>query len=199
MTWLFETMLSVVPSGADLTRADVPTMPPAPAWFSTMTGAPSAFDSAGVAARVIVSTPDAVATGRMNLIGRSLCAHALQAASAPTSAKPMMRTRETRLRRCGDGGLLQSFVTRLLSFRGLIGGRVARGDGTLRDEFVDRAGRVTDVAQQFAHVLADFRRIEAYAETTALHRDRKQRRPHRLASSVAIGKSYVGEATGGVQ
>jgi len=35
-------------------------------------GAPSAFDSAGDAARVIVSTPDAVATGRMNLIGRSL-------------------------------------------------------------------------------------------------------------------------------
>ncbi len=58
-------MLSVVPSGGDLIIADVPTMPPAPGWFSTTTDAPSAVDSAGEAARVMVSTPDAVATGRM--------------------------------------------------------------------------------------------------------------------------------------
>ena len=45
-------------------------MPPAPGWFSTTIGAASAFESAGCAARVIVSTPEAVATGRMNLTGR---------------------------------------------------------------------------------------------------------------------------------
>ena len=50
-------------------------MPPAPGWLSTTTGWPSALDSAGDAARVIVSTPDAVATGRMNLTARSpICA-----------------------------------------------------------------------------------------------------------------------------
>ena len=58
-------MLSVLPSGGDLIIADVPTMPPAPGWFSTTTEAPSAVDSACDEARVIVSTPDAVATGRM--------------------------------------------------------------------------------------------------------------------------------------
>ena len=72
-------MESVDPSGGALTSAAVPTMPPAPAWFSTTTGPPSAFESAGDAARVIVSTPDAVATGRMNLIGLSPCAGAVQA------------------------------------------------------------------------------------------------------------------------
>src|SRR6478752_678645 len=110
MTWLFETMDSVVPSGADFTSADVPTMPPAPGWFSTITGAPSAFDSAGDAARVIVSTPEAVATGRMNLIGRSLCANAPMATVAVTSAIVARRPRVVTLRRCGDGRLFESFV-----------------------------------------------------------------------------------------
>src|SRR5215203_6692238 len=58
-------MLSVLPSGGDLIIAAVPTMPPAPGWFSITTEAPSAVESACDDARVIVSTPDAVATGRM--------------------------------------------------------------------------------------------------------------------------------------
>jgi hypothetical protein len=71
MTTLFDTTLSVLPSGAERASACRPTMPPAPGWLSTITGWPSALASAGDAARVIVSTPDAVATGRMNLIARS--------------------------------------------------------------------------------------------------------------------------------
>ena len=53
-----------MPSGADLTMACVPITPPAPGWFSTTTGCPSAFETAGLVARVIVSTPEPVAIGQ---------------------------------------------------------------------------------------------------------------------------------------
>src|SRR6476469_4775008 len=186
MTCLFETMLSVVPSGADFTSADVPTMPPAPAWFSTITGAPSALDSAGEAARVIVSTPDAVATGRMNLIGRSLCANAPMATIALTSARATPRARAPALRRCGDGRLFESFVgTERFSFLLRVCGGVARRDGALCHEAVDRFIGIADAAQRFAHVLADLRRIEAHAQALSLHHDRKQRRPYRLSGALA--------------
>src|SRR5689334_15759883 len=85
-------MPSVHPSGGDLTRAVVPTTPPAPGWFSITIGAPNAFDSAGAAARVIVSTPEAAATGRMNLSGRSLWA---TATDAVTSASALRRSRSS--------------------------------------------------------------------------------------------------------
>src|SRR5690242_11079234 len=198
MTWLFETMDSVVPSGADFTSADVPTMPPAPGWFSTITGAPRAFDSAGDAARVIVSTPEAVATGRMNLMGRSLCAAATPAASAavnPNAASAM----RAKLRRRGDGGLFQSFVTGSLSLCGWMFGVVARSDRALCDERIDRIRRVADVAQQFAHVFADPGRIEAHAKSAPLQRDREQRRSYRFARAIAIGQAYIGESARRVQ
>ena len=65
MTTLFDTTLSVKPSGAERASACRPTMPPAPGWLSTITGWPSALASAGCAARVIASTPEPVALGRM--------------------------------------------------------------------------------------------------------------------------------------
>ena len=66
MTTLFDTTLSVKPSGAERASACRPTMPPAPGWLSTITDVPSALASAGCAARVIASTPEPVALGRMN-------------------------------------------------------------------------------------------------------------------------------------
>ena len=68
-------------------------MPPAPGWFSTIDRVPSAFESAGCAARVIVSTPDAVATGRMNLIGAvaELRVRVPCASVAPTTQRQRQR------------------------------------------------------------------------------------------------------------
>ena len=65
ITTLFDTIDSVLPSGMARARACRPTTPPAPGWLSTTTDALSAFDSAGCAARVIASTPEPVALGRM--------------------------------------------------------------------------------------------------------------------------------------
>ena len=65
ITTLLETMDRVLPSGKALVSACRPTMPPAPAWFSTTTLAPRALASAGWAARVMTSTPEPVALGRM--------------------------------------------------------------------------------------------------------------------------------------
>ena len=65
ITTLFDTIDSVLPSGAERASACRPTMPPAPGWLSTTTDAPSALASAGCAARVIASTPEPVALGRM--------------------------------------------------------------------------------------------------------------------------------------
>ena len=97
MTWLFDTMPKVKPSGAALTTVEVPVMPPAPGWFSTTTGWPKALPSATVAARTMASTPEPALIGRMKRTGRSPCAQAGQAASAatpaprPSSARRLMK------------------------------------------------------------------------------------------------------------
>src|SRR5262245_6007063 len=136
MTWLFDTMESVYPSGGAFTSADVPTMPPAPGWLSTTTGACSAFDSSGSAVRVIVSTPDAVATGRMNLTARSpSCACAV-----PTHVRRLRRAAAIRIMRFSWG----SFSS----------------DRVLRDQRVDLGGLVAERVQEIARVLAHSRRIE---------------------------------------
>ena len=67
----------------------MPVMPPAPGKFSMTTGWPSAFDKAGLAARMMVSTPEPGPTGTMTRIG--VCAWAGSApakvvTSAATSA-----------------------------------------------------------------------------------------------------------------
>ena len=59
-------MQALTRAAPDGVSACTPTMPPAPAWFSTITGWPSALPSAACAERVIASTPDPVALGRMN-------------------------------------------------------------------------------------------------------------------------------------
>ena len=76
ITTLFETTLSVRPSAGERASACRPTMPPAPGWLSTITGWPRALASAAWAARVMASTPEPVAFGRMNLTGLSLWAKA---------------------------------------------------------------------------------------------------------------------------
>src|SRR5436853_6047723 len=75
-------------------------MPPAPGWLSTTMGAPSAFCSAPAAARVIVSTPEAAATGRMKWIG--CCADAVAAARHATANAARAQAVST-LRRSGRG------------------------------------------------------------------------------------------------
>ena len=75
ITTLLETTDSVKPSGGFLAMACKPITPLAPAWFSTTTLAPKALPMAGAAARVIASTPEPVALGKMNLTGRSACAN----------------------------------------------------------------------------------------------------------------------------
>src|SRR5262245_38228605 len=134
-------------------------MPPAPGWFSTTTGACSAFDNAGSAARVIVSTPDAVATGRMNLTARSpscACAGAMAASATKPSTAATIRVMRSSL-------------------------SVDSGDCVLRDQLVDLGLFIAEPAQQIARVLAHPRRIEAHAEPLSPERDREQRRLHRLA------------------
>src|SRR6478752_1494356 len=59
-----------MPSGADLTSVEVPTMPPAPGWFSITTGWPSVLPRAAAAARTMVSTPEPAPTGRMKRTAR---------------------------------------------------------------------------------------------------------------------------------
>src|SRR5687767_1795534 len=76
MTWLLEIMAMWDPSAGAFTRAAVPVMLPAPGRFSITTAWPSAFESDGPTARVIVSTPDPGANGRMMRRGRSDCAAA---------------------------------------------------------------------------------------------------------------------------
>ena len=100
ITTLFDTTDSVLPSGAERASACRPTTPPAPGWFSTTTDALSAFDSAGWAARVMASTPEPVALGRMKrtvpdcaLRGEWPCAGRDRAAEAAS-----IERREKRLR-----------------------------------------------------------------------------------------------------
>ena len=88
---MFETTLSVRPSGAERAKACSPTMPPAPAWFSTTTGMFSALASAACAVRVIVSTPEPVALGRMNLTTLSAWAMALPASANVAAARIKVR------------------------------------------------------------------------------------------------------------
>src|SRR6516225_5434163 len=161
-------MLNVNPSGADLTSADVPTMPPAPGWFSTMTGCPSALASAGDAARVIVSTPDAVATGRMNFTGRSpICARSgpvgLSAIAASIAADAPLRA----MRAAHESQ--RTFIEISSDFVDV--SRPSRNDA-LRKELVDLCGRVAEGAQQLACVFPHRRRIDSHARSASLERDR---------------------------
>src|SRR5256885_8868146 len=80
------------PSGGALTSTDVPVMPPAPARFSITTGWPSVLESDGLAARMIVSTPEPGLTGRMTRIGA--CARADGAQSEKTAASTMAARRK---------------------------------------------------------------------------------------------------------
>ena len=71
----------VCPSGADLATKSVPTTPPAPGLFSTMTGWPSASDSLGAMMRATMSMPPPGGkpmTMRTGLVGNA-CACALTA------------------------------------------------------------------------------------------------------------------------
>src|SRR5882762_9307522 len=95
ITWLLETTPMVWPSGAALTSTEVPVTPPAPARFSITTGWPSAFDNAGLAARMFVSTPDPGLTGRMTRIG--VCACALNENAAAAHKTAARRSDETRM------------------------------------------------------------------------------------------------------
>jgi hypothetical protein len=80
ITTLFDTTASVWPSGAERASVCSPMTPPAPVWFSTTTGAPSALANAGCAARVIASTPEPAAFGSTKRTGRSCWAKAAPAA-----------------------------------------------------------------------------------------------------------------------
>ena len=75
ITTLLDTIDKVKPSGGFLAMACKPMTPLAPAWFSTTTLTPKALPIAGAAARVMASTPEPVALGKMNLTGRSACAN----------------------------------------------------------------------------------------------------------------------------
>src|SRR5512145_660569 len=78
ITTLLDTTESVLPSGAERASDCSPMTPPAPVWFSTTTDVPSALANAGCAARVIASTPEPAAFGRMKRTG--CCASAAPAA-----------------------------------------------------------------------------------------------------------------------
>jgi hypothetical protein len=93
MTTLLETMPSVVPSAGARASACRPTMPPAPGWFSMITGWPSALPSAFCAARAIASTPEPTAFGRMKRTGLSDCASAGRARLPAIPAIPAMAVR----------------------------------------------------------------------------------------------------------
>jgi hypothetical protein len=71
ITTLLDTTDKVKPSGGFFVSACRPITPLAPAWFSTTTAWPSDLASAGAAERVMASTPEPVAFGRMNLTVRS--------------------------------------------------------------------------------------------------------------------------------
>jgi hypothetical protein len=89
ITWLFDTMPSVSPSGAALTMAAVPVMPPAPGMFSITTGWPKALPSATEAARTMLSTPEPALIGRMKRIGLSEpCASAGSGAASAAAPAP---------------------------------------------------------------------------------------------------------------
>src|SRR5688572_29850207 len=83
MVWLAAARTRVVPSGADFATEPVPTVPPAPGRFSTMTLRPSAAPSSALNERATMScTPPAAkgTTMRMTLP----CAAAGRAASSAT-------------------------------------------------------------------------------------------------------------------
>jgi hypothetical protein len=84
-------------------------MPPAPGWFSTTTGLPSALASAGCAVRVIASTPEPVAFGRTMRTGLSpTCAtEDAERAIAPV-ANTAMNARRANTRAVQDIMYLQS-------------------------------------------------------------------------------------------
>ena len=172
----------------------VPTMPPAPGWFSTTTGWPSAFDSAGCAARVIVSTPEAVATGRMNLTARSpICAcdaparraRRRRAASARCASMPARCgvPRECvghRVSPCGASRVVRTSGDRLPA-------RTARRSRPARSRAPPSSSRVC------SPIVGGSRRTPSRWPS---QRDRKQRRLHRLPGLVAVGQAHVGEAAG---
>src|SRR5690242_20306802 len=80
------------------------------------TGAPSALESAGCADRVIVSTPEAVATGRMNLIGLSLWACNRVESVAAVTHKSTARHRP-RLFFALDNGRYESLLRTMVPLR----------------------------------------------------------------------------------
>jgi hypothetical protein len=65
--------------------------PPAPGWLLMTMVAPSALDSSFIAVRVIVSTPEAAATGRMNwtVLPVVCCAHVGPVMPPAASAAPL--------------------------------------------------------------------------------------------------------------
>ena len=74
-----------------------PMTPLAPAWFSTTTLAPKALPKAGAAARVMASTPEPVALGKMNLTGRSACAKVRPGKTRAVEAKDAKALRRVML------------------------------------------------------------------------------------------------------
>src|SRR6185295_4381663 len=84
----------VLPSGAALTSAAVPVMPPAPGRFSITTAwPPSLAESAGPTLRTMTSTPEPGLTGRMTRSGgrSAACACARQ---RPAHAEPAAAERD---------------------------------------------------------------------------------------------------------
>src|SRR4051812_19916278 len=87
-------------------------MPPAPGWLSTMIGWPSAFARAPCAARVIASTPEPDAFGRMKRTGLSDCANeGANEGRASPAASPAIRVRRLIAKRV-IACLLELFVKR---------------------------------------------------------------------------------------
>ena len=96
ITTLLDTTDKVKPSGGFFVSACRPITPLAPAWFSTTTAWPSDLASAGATERVMASTPEPVALGRMNLMVRSACAWTRDASVAVAAATQVRAWRRFR-------------------------------------------------------------------------------------------------------
>lgn len=97
MLWLAAARISVLPSaGARATRA-APTVPPAPARFSTMALAPSAAPSSLLKARATVSCTAPVPKGTTMWITRCCACTGAKAQSAAAAASAPKARRENRV------------------------------------------------------------------------------------------------------
>src|SRR3954468_3155232 len=181
ITTLFDTMPSVVPSGAERASVCSPSTPPAPGWFSTTTDAFSALDSAGCAARVIASTPEPVALGSTSRTTGSACANSGRpAAVARALARQARRDRE--------GCMRVSFISNR-------GSAHDAACAQLRDVGVTVPGG----REQLAAVFAQLRRLQAHAQALAFHGDGEEGGLHGLAGFVAVRQHDGGQAAGGEQ